>query len=241
LAALAPAGASADQPFSYLTTPDGAVMLVVPEGVEGPSPVVLVLPDALGPDRRSQPYLELLNAHGVATVELLPAGDDGRGTAPDPAENDPAGILAALAADPRVDPSRLGVLASGAGGAIALGDPALAGVPVALLYPDCAGLPPAGRPVLLLHGGMDPTDPPGACARWTAAGGRLARRHEYAGAAYGWDYFDGPWADGFALLPSPGASGRRVWARSDPVTTADAVSRVADFLTAELDTAGAPR
>jgi hypothetical protein len=241
--AMAPVDTSAGRDASYLLTPDGVVLLVVPEGTERPSPVVLVLPDALGPDGRSHAYLELLNAQGIATVEALPASDDGRGTMPDFRENSPAGILVALSADPRVDPSRLGVLAFGAGGQVALRDPALARAPTALLYPGCDRLPrpPDNRPALLLHGGVDRADPPGACARWAAAGGWLVRRHEYTHATYAWDFSDGPWSDGLALLPSPGDPERRVWARADPATTADAAARVADFLVEALDFAGGAR
>ncbi len=229
---------------SFLPTPVGPVLLVLPAAAaeadrRRPSPVVLALPDAPGPDRRGRPYLDLLNAGGVATVEFLPAGDDG--VAPPPSADALAAVLAALAAEPRVDGSRLGVLAFGAGGRAALREPALAGAPTVLLYPGCARLPPPpeNRPLLLLHGGVDRADPPGACARWAAA--LAVRRHEYLHATYAWDFSDGPWADGLALLPSPGEAGRRVWARADPATTVDAASRAADFLIAALDSAGAAR
>jgi hypothetical protein len=88
---------------------------------------------------------------------------------------------------------------------------------------------------------MDRADTPGACARWAAAAehGRV-RRHEYLHATFAWDFSDGPWADGLALLPSPGEPGRRVWARADRATTTDAAGQIADFLIGALDTPGAP-
>lgn len=238
----APASSAAEERASFLPTPVGPVLLVLPaEGADGrPSPVVLAQPDAPGPDGRSRPYLDRLNAGGVATVEFLPAADD---EAPAAAPVDTlAAVLAALAAEPRVDASRLGVLAFGAGGRAALREPALAGVPTVLLYPGCARLPPppGNRPLLLLHGGVDRADPPGACARWAAAAPTV-RRHEYIHATYAWDFSDGPWADGLALLPSPGEAGRRIWARADPATTGDAAIRAADFLFAALDAGGAAR
>lgn len=241
--AMAPLGASAAERSAYLLTPAGPVQFVMPEEAVGPSPVVLVLPDALGTDRRSRAYLDLLNAQGVATVEPLPVSNDGGGTAPDTYTNGSAAVLAALAADPRVDTTRLGVLAFGAGGRIALSDPALAGTPTALLYPGCSGLPPppADRPLLLLNGGVDRADAPGACVRWATAGGDLVRRHEYIHATYAWDFSDGPWSDGLALLPSPVDPGRRVWARADAAITADAAARVAEFLIAALDATVAAR
>lgn len=238
--AAAPAPSAAER-ASFLSTSAGPVLLVVPGGAgQRPPPVVLALPDAPGPDRRGRPYLDLLNAGGVATVEFLPAGGDE--PAP-PAADALAAVLSALAADGRVDASRLGVVAWGAGGRAALREPALADAPAALLYPGCARLPPApdGRPLLLLHGGVDRADPPGACARWAAAAGPSVRRHEYIHATYAWDFSDGPWSNGLALLPSPGEAGRRVWARADPDTAADAARRVADFLFAALDSANAAR
>lgn len=184
--------------------------------------MVLALPDAPGPDRRSRPYLDLLNADGVATVEFLAAGDDGAAV---PAPETLAPVVAALAAEPGVDGSRLGLLAFGVGSDAALREPALAGKPAALLYPGCARLPappPGGRPLLLLHGGADRADLPGACALWADAAPSSVRRHEYIHATYAWDFSDGPWSDGLALLPSPGEGGRRVWARADPGTTTGA-------------------
>lgn len=242
LPALAPAAPAAEEQVSFLSTPAGPVLLVVPAAADRPAPVVLALPDATGPDGRGRPYLERLNALGVATVEALGGGDDGA-EPPGASTGGLAGLLAALSADPRLDAARLGVLAFGAAGDAALREPALAAAPAVLLYPGCARLPPGAtdRPVLVLHGGVDRADPPGACARWAAAGGGLVRRHEYIHATYGWDFSDGPWSDGLALLPSPGAPGRRIWARSDPAITADAAARAADFLVMALDSAGAAR
>lgn len=238
-----PASAAAEERVSLLHTPAGPVLLVLPVAAAdgGPWPSVLALPDAPGPDNRGRPYLEALNAAGIVTVEFPPSPDGdhrhGAAEAAPPAEM-LAAVLGALAAEPLVDPSRFGVLAFGAGGRAAPREPALAGVPAVLLRPGCAGLPPPpkGRAILLLHGGLDRADPPGACARW-AADAPAVRRHECLHATYGWDFSDGPWSDGLALPPSPGDPARRVRARADPATTGDAAVGAVDFLAAALDAA----
>ncbi|MBD0270869.1 MAG: hypothetical protein ICV73_02970 [Acetobacteraceae bacterium] len=95
-----------------------------------------------------------------------PAGDDGDATTPAPPADALTAVLAAPPAEPRVDASGMGVFAFGTGGRATLREPALAGAPTVLLCPGCAGPPPPqDRPLLLLHGGMDRADPPGACAR----------------------------------------------------------------------------
>lgn len=239
-AAFVPAVVSAET-VSFLSTPAGPVLLVVPAEAAGrPVPVVLALHDSTGPDSRSRPYLEALNALGVATAEAVGGAEDADLMAAGGVD----AVVAALSADPRLDRARIGVLGFGAGGRAALAEPALAEAPAVLLYPRCAGLPPPpgdDRPVLVLHGGVDRADRPGACARWAVGGGRSVRRHEYLHATYGWDFSDGPWSDGLALLPAPGEGGRRIWARSDPAITADAAKRAAEFLATAFDTTGTER
>ena len=80
LAAAAPARVSAAaERLSFLPTPAGPVLLVLPAEAataRRPWPVVLALPDMPGPDGRGRSYLEALNAAGVATIEFVPSGGD---------------------------------------------------------------------------------------------------------------------------------------------------------------------
>ena len=66
--AAAPGAASARDDVSYLPTPAGFAALAVSEAAGAPYPVALILPDALGSDRRGRAYAHAFNAQGVATV-----------------------------------------------------------------------------------------------------------------------------------------------------------------------------
>jgi hypothetical protein len=91
-------------------------------------PVVLILQDALGADGRAAPYVETLLGAGIAVLELREASAEAARNA-----------VAALSSDPRLQPSRLGVLGFGEGARIAIDQP---GPSVrALLYPGCVSFP----------------------------------------------------------------------------------------------------
>lgn len=91
-------------------------------------PVVLILQDALGADGRAAPYVETLLGAGIAVLELREASAEAARNA-----------VAALSSDPRLQPSRLGVLGFGEGARIAMDQP---GPSVrALLYPGCVSFP----------------------------------------------------------------------------------------------------
>lgn len=203
----------------------------------GPVPAVALLHDSLGPDPRAEPYARQLLGAGIAVLEVLA----------DPvAEPELRAMLRALAADPRVDAARLGVLGFGQGAAAAMS----AALPVAarvLLYPGCAGLTEtaarqaggwAGAPVLVLHGDADRASPPASCAAAVDALGRAGarvRRVLYRGASYAWDH-PGFGAEGQVLLPAPeGAPGeRRVKAQPWPALTAASAGTVAGYFAREL-------
>ena len=198
-------------------------------------PAVVLVHDALGPDPRSERYIAQLGAAGIAVLELL--SEEVLPVLPLAA--------AALAADPRIDGSRIGVLGFGAGAAAA----AAVRVPFAaraLLYPGCAtlpadrALPPASArtPVLLLHGAADPANPPAACATAVEAlarDGAAVRRVEYAGAGFAWDR-PAYGQEGRSLLPAPGST-ERVPAVPWPELAELSATQVAGFFARALEAA----
>jgi dienelactone hydrolase len=204
-------------------------------------PAVLLVHDTLGPDLRSLPYVEQIAAAGLLVLEI----------APEPDEDAVATVrrgLAALAAHPQADATRIGLLGFGGGAraavvAAAPDDPFAARV---LLYPGCAtllrDLPAApvldrGR-LLLMHGAEDLANAEADCAALAQRlGGSLPARHlAFRGASYAWDF---PSADPQApwLYPVPGSDGR-VRIRPWPALTALSASEVASFLAAALRTRG---
>jgi dienelactone hydrolase len=192
-------------------------------------PLVIILPDSMGRDRRGVAYAERLNAAGIATIEPDPSG--GEDIAEEPARQ-LATVLATAVADPRFDSRRIGLLGFGRGGRVALAG--AEGRPVAALYPGCRPLPSevSAGPILLLEaGGLDEVE--GDCDAFRRALGTQATHHLYPGATYAWDYADGAWLDSVQRLPSPdGAS--RLLSRSDPALAEDSVARVAGFMVPAL-------
>ncbi|MCA3396541.1 MAG: MFS transporter, partial [Roseomonas sp.] len=107
---------------------DGAGVFDMPEAAaRSPVPAVLILHDASGVDGRTASYAEQLLGADIAVLELREGDAAAAGAA-----------LAALAADPRINPARLGVLGFGAGARLALELPGTAAR--ALLYPGCGSL-----------------------------------------------------------------------------------------------------
>jgi MFS family permease len=107
---------------------DGYGVFDMPEAAtKQPIAAVLILHDASGPDGRAAAYAEHLLGADIAVLELHAASPAAASAA-----------LAALAADPRINPAQLGVLGFGAGARLALELPGTAAR--ALLYPGCASL-----------------------------------------------------------------------------------------------------
>ncbi|TDH58866.1 hypothetical protein E2C06_30290 [Dankookia rubra] len=226
--------------------------LTLPAGRRGrPLAVVLVLPDADGPGPRSAVYGQRLLENGIALLEPDFAGGMADDAPLPPAATRLALAIAAIAADPRLDPHRLVVLGLGEGARAALLGQAAgagaAGVPLALLYPGCdadlaaaAARMPAARagagPVLLLHGDEDAANDRGECDRLAAAFPAAAAVHHrvLAGASYGWDAYDMVRPGGVTRLPDPAGSPRRAWSRPDLMTTVIAADRVLGFVLAAV-------
>lgn len=184
-----------------LPEPVGVGRLVSP-AADGPLPLVIVLPDALGEDGRSESYVDSLLARGVATL-VLGLGQD---LEPDPAAVDPAASPAAVALalawakDAGFAPSRTGLLGFGLGGrAVMAADP---GTPAAALYPGCVGLPvPVHAPALVLQGESRAQGCAGLAEHAGLSVGILR------GAGHAWDAPGAIWPSPGPALPDPAGSG----------------------------------
>lgn len=115
------------------TTPDTVQVtgvLTMPAGAAGPVPAMIIVPDATGLDDggRVAYWSQFLNDMGVATFviesfrsrghEKSQAGQ--RIVTPDMQIADAFAALEVLAADPRIDGRRIGIMGSGAGGSVAV-------------------------------------------------------------------------------------------------------------------------
>ncbi|MBP0464782.1 hypothetical protein J5Y09_12750 [Roseomonas sp. PWR1] len=209
------------------------LLTIPPNAAAARLPAVLVVPDLLGPDRRSDAYVEQLVGAGLVVLEVTAEPEQLSG-------DDVRRAKAALARHPRIDISRIGLLAFGHGGFVAAQafagqDPFAARV---LLYPGCGALlgalpadapPPRGR-LLLLHGTADEANREPDCATLAAriAGPEPARRVAYRSAGYAWDFPQAeplsPWRH-----PAPGLAGR-VTVRGWPALTALSAAEAAGFL-----------
>ncbi|WP_207537644.1 dienelactone hydrolase family protein [Sabulicella rubraurantiaca] len=227
------------------------------EGTPAP-PAVLIVHDTLGLDRRSRSYIARLNAAGIAVLEVeLRANPLDGAPEPLPGESEAAELVtrtvAVLTRDPRVNPTRIGGLGFGIGArAVALApawdDGHRSFAARLLLYPGCASLaellsaPQASRatpsPVLILHGGDDPANPPTACGALAAAFGptESVRRISYEGATYAWDL---PQSGGSPATaqPWPRESGT-VPAHSCPELAELSAAQAAEFFAAALHGTG---
>lgn len=194
--------ALADHPVFLLDVPApiGVARLVMPAGASTP-PLVIVLPDALGEDGRSEPYVGSLLARGIAVLSLG-LGEDLDAT-PSPVE--PAASPAAVG--PAADWARgagfgpLGLLGFGLGGRAVL--EAAEGLPAIALYPGCVGsFASAGGAALILEAATEAA----ACEGVTLPPGREMRL--LAGAGPGWDVPGSVWPAGL-LLADPVHGGLR--------------------------------
>lgn len=214
-----------------LPEPAGLARLVRPVGAVAP-PLVVVLPDAIGEDGRSEPYVDSLLARGIATLAL------GVGADPDTAQQqvEPAASAAGLAAAldwaraAGFDPGATGAMGFGLGGRAALAGSG--GLPAVALYPGCANLPMPASPALVQQGAEE-----AATCGEVIAGAEMALRL-LPGAGHGWDAPGAIWPSLGPLLPDP-AGGPRRQARADHAVTLLAAEAAADWFEALL--AHAPR
>ncbi|WP_203075140.1 hypothetical protein [Falsiroseomonas ponticola] len=229
-AALAlPAGGHAQpRPIDHsLPAPAGTTRLTLPAQDGAPIPLVILLPDALGDQGRSDPYVEALAARGIASLVV---GLDAAGPGGDVARTKLAAAVArnwAAGHLPAVNPDLVGLVGFGTGARAALA--AADGAPVVALDPGCEGLAlPSYSPVLLVHGGA--ASDAAACSALPEPAGTAMLA--LPGASHAWD-LPPALAPGGALVPSPSGEGRQR-ARPDLAATALAAQATASWLFQQL-------
>ncbi len=195
----------------------GKLRLPAREEEAAPGPAVVICHGSDGVDGRGEFYAPALNAIGVATLEIdmWAARGTGRGATARPRSPvdtlpDAFGALRFLAAQPEIDPARVGIMGFSWGGVVTLlcamrrhHEAFGADLPPfaahAANYPVCwayghvpaLGLAdPSGAPILIQTGEADAYDPPGAgetlAAALKAAGARVTHC-AYPGATHGFD------------------------------------------------------
>jgi dienelactone hydrolase len=226
-AALPAAAGETPAELIRLPEPAGLARLVRPLGAVAP-PLVVLLPDRLGEDGRSEPYVDSLLARGIATL-ALGLGEDLESPAT-PVE--PAAAPEALA--PALDwaraagfaPEATGVLGFGLGGRAALAG--AEGLPMAALYPGCRDLAlPRSGPALVMQGG----DAAEGCAALDPPPRVIL--HLLPGVGHAWDAPGAIWPSPGPLLPDP-AGGGLLRSRRDLTVTLIAAEAIADWFEAAL-------
>lgn len=225
LVLLGPARAQVAAELHHVDAPVGLARLVKPAGAVAP-PLVIVLPDALGEDGRSEPYVDSLLARGIATLVLGLGEDLESNPSPvDPAAS-PEAVPPALAWAREAGFGPVGLLGFGLGGRAALAS--AAPLPLAALYPDCAGLVPAApAPALILQGAAATA----RCRDLPPAPGIEVR--VLADAGHGWDVPGALWPAGGPLLADP-SGGAPLRTHPDLNVTLTAAEAVADWFEAWL-------
>jgi dienelactone hydrolase len=226
-------GAAAGNPPTdhRLPTPAGTARLTLPGEGLTPTPLVILLPDALGEEARSEPYVAALAARGMAALVLgFDAEVEGASPGTDPAASAAAAGVAhawALRQAPLFEAGTIGLLGLGAGGRAALAAAELG--PAVALDPGCAGLDlPDWTPVLVLHGLAAPDA--AACAGLPEPPAATILGLPSLG--HGWDVSPMA-APAGTLLSDPAGEGRRR-ASPDPVATRLVAEQAAAWLFLQL-------
>lgn len=219
----APTRAETPADLVSLPEPVGVARLVLPAGVTS-APLVVMLPDALGEDGRTEPYVDSLLARGIASLVLGLGEDlDATPSTVDPAAS-PAAVASALAwaRAAGFGWEQIGLMGFGLGGRAALA--AGAARPVAALYPGCTALPlPEAGPVLVLQG----DDAGAGCSGLPARAGLTLRL--LVGAGHAWDAPGAIWPSPGPVLPDPADPSARLRARADLNATLVAAEALADW------------
>lgn len=221
----APAAAQPAAELVRIGEPAGLGRLVRPEGVRD-APLVVLLPDALGDDGRSEPYVDSLLARGIASLVLGLEDDAAAKDGPEPAAA-PAALAPALAwaLGTGIPAARIGVMGFGLGARAAL--EAAGALPAAALYPRCAGLAAKPGRAVILQGEADAA----GCGGLDLPAGVAFRLMRDAGHA--WDAPGAIWPSPGPILPDP-AGGARLQAHPDLPATLLAAEFLADWFQAAL-------
>jgi dienelactone hydrolase len=221
--------------------------LYLPGRASGPVPLVLVFGELSAPDRRSDRYVDRLNAFSITALGLGASNpDDLPLSQPPTAEAVLARAVEELGSDVRFDLERVDVIGFGTGARAALdaafdaSDRHAASGALVLLYPGCTATsealqdrssPHARRtaPSLLVHGGDDAANLSANCADLAEEMVKRApmRWIEYRGAGYAWNRlsYDG---DNLAIVPPPDRPGR-VGSAAWPALAGLSAEEVASF------------
>lgn len=225
--ALPLAAQAAPPPEELLTLPEPAgVARLLRADLPAPGhPLVIILPDALGEDGRSEPYVDALLGRGIASL-LLGLSEVADLPGPESPRHGAASLARALEWAGAGGPThaRIALLGFGAGARAALA--AAQGLPVVALYPRCPGLPIANGPALVIQGALDSE----------GCGPEVTR---LAGADHAWDATGALWPVSGPLLPDPAAPELRRRARPDGEATRQAAEATAQWLAAQLGVSGA--
>jgi dienelactone hydrolase len=171
---------------------------------------VLILHDASGADGRAASYAEHLLGADIAVLELREGDVAAAGAA-----------LAALAADPRINPAQLGILGFGTGARLALELPGTAAR--ALLYPGCGTLAGARKMAIAVE--------PTPLLHRVAWIGEAGIRDFVGPAEYAWNYNVSGGAPGFALSHKSAAI-LLLHGAEDPANPAEACAFLCESLRA---------
>jgi dienelactone hydrolase len=214
---LASPAAAGEVPAEFIRLPEPAGLARLVRPAAPGAPLVVILPDALGEDGRSEAYVDSLLARGIATLALGLVEDADSSMAGQEPALSPAAVPVARAWAAAEGFGPTGLLGFGLGGRAALAG----GLPAVALYAGCESLSAPAAPALLLQG----ADAAAACD--TVPSGLTLRL--IPGAGHGWDAPGALWPSPGPLLPDPAGGPRRLRARADLAVTLEAAETAADW------------
>ncbi|CAN0147908.1 unnamed protein product [Phaeothamnion confervicola] len=244
-------------PVPFPGRPDATfrARVAAPAAPAGKLAAVVVAHGSGGIDGRANAYVVALRDAGIATLEIEMFASGGRPDRLQATYPHVLGALAFLAANPAIDPARIGLMGFSWGGGLGLAMAQEGNYPpgstlryAALMpfYPVCnpslrngvGAL--TGRPVLILAGGRDDYDASDDCPRLAAMMNTRTPGavdvHVYPDATHIWDTTRREPFNFYDRFAMRGAGGQ-VRVVPDAATKADSVARTVSFFAAKLGTA----